>query len=146
MIWATYSNSCIGLQSTRFFCPWISPDKISEVGSHSLLLGIFPTQGSNLGLPHCRQILYHLNHRKVYHYHKSYFHATHSGFPNGTSGKESACQCRRHIRVQSLSWENPPEEGMATHSHILAWRIPWTEGPHRLWSIGSQRARMTEAT
>ena len=63
VIWATYSNSCIGLQSTRFFCPWNSPDKISEVGSHSLLLGIFPTQGLNLGLPHCRQILYHLSHQ-----------------------------------------------------------------------------------
>ena len=33
------------------------------MGSHSLLQGIFPTQGPNLGLPHCRQILYHLNHQ-----------------------------------------------------------------------------------
>ena len=38
-------------------------------------------------------------------------------------------------------WENPLEEGMATHSSILAWRIPWTEEPGRLWSIGSQRVR-----
>ena len=41
--------------------------------------------------------------------------------------------------VQSLSWEDPLEEGMATHSRILAWRIPWTEEPGRLQSIGSQR-------
>ena len=41
--------------------------------------------------------------------------------------------------VQSLSWEDPLEEGMATHSSILAWRIPWTEEPGGLQSEGSQR-------
>jgi len=35
-------------------------------------------------------------------------------------------------RVQSLGWEDPLEEGMATHSSILAWRIPWTEEPDGL--------------
>ena len=40
---------------------------------------------------------------------------------------------------QSLGWEDPLEEGMATHSSILAWRIPWTEEPAGLQSIGSQR-------
>ena len=39
-----------------------SPDKNTGVGHHSLLQGISPTQGSNLGLLHCRQMLYHLNH------------------------------------------------------------------------------------
>ena len=43
-------------------------------------------------------------------------------------------------RVPSLGWEDPLEEGMATHSSILAWRIPWTEEPGRLHSMGSQRA------
>ena len=43
------------------------------------------------------------------------------------------------IRVQSLGGEDPLEEGMATYSSILAWRIPWTEEPGRLQSIGSQR-------
>ena len=42
--------------------------------------------------------------------------------------------------VQSLSWEDLLEKGMATHSSILAWRIPWTEEPGRLQSIGLQRA------
>ena len=42
--------------------------------------------------------------------------------------------------VQSLSGENPLERGMATHSSILAWRIPWTEEPDRPQSMGSQRA------
>ena len=41
--------------------------------------------------------------------------------------------------VQSLGQEDPLEEGMATHSDILAWRIPWTEEPGRLQSMGSQR-------
>ena len=45
------------------------------------------------------------------------------------------------VWVQSLGRQDPLEKGMATHSGILAWRIPWTEEPVRLQSIGSQRAR-----
>ena len=41
--------------------------------------------------------------------------------------------------VQSLGWEDPLEEEMATHSSILAWEIPWTEEPGGLQSTGSQR-------
>ena len=41
--------------------------------------------------------------------------------------------------VQSLGWEDALEEGMATHSSILAWRIPWTEQPSGQQSMGSQR-------
>ena len=41
--------------------------------------------------------------------------------------------------VRSLVWEDPLEEGMATHSSILAWGIPWTEEPGRVHSMGSQR-------
>ena len=44
-------------------------------------------------------------------------------------------------QVQFLDWEDPLEKGMATHSSILAWRIPWTEEPGKLWSMGSQRVR-----
>ena len=42
------------------------------------------------------------------------------------------------MQVQSLGQEDPLEEGMATHSSILAWRIPWTEEPGVLWSIQLQ--------
>ena len=51
------------------------------------------------------------------------------GFLSGAGGKEPACQCRRLKRwgVRPLDWEDPLEEGMRTHSSILAWRIPWTE-------------------
>ena len=44
-------------------CPWDSPGKKTGVGSHSLLHGIFPTQGSIQSLPHSRQTLYHLSHQ-----------------------------------------------------------------------------------
>ena len=45
----------------------------------------------------------------------------------------------QEIQVRSLDWEDPLEEGMATHSSILAWRTPRTEDPGGLRSIGSQR-------
>ena len=48
-----------GPQAPKLLCPWDSPGKNSGVGCHFLLQGIFPTQGSNPGLLHCRQILYH---------------------------------------------------------------------------------------
>ena len=47
----------------------------------------------------------------------------------------------KETRVQSLGWEDPLEKGMATHSSILAWRIPRTEEPGGLQSMGSQRVR-----
>ena len=43
--------------------------------------------------------------------------------------------------LRSLSWEDPLEEGMATHSSIRAWRISWTEEPGGLPSTGSERVR-----
>ena len=55
------------------------------------------------------------------------------GFPGGARGKESTCQCRRQeMQVQFLGGEDPLEEDTATHSSILAWTIPWTEGSGRL--------------
>ena len=50
----------------------------------------------------------------------------------------------RETQVQSLGWEDLLEEGMATHSSILAWRIPWTEEPGRLQSMGSKEPDMME--
>jgi len=51
------------LQLHGLYNPWTSPGQNTGVGSISLLQGIFPTQGSNPGLPHCRQILYQLSHK-----------------------------------------------------------------------------------
>ena len=50
----------------------------------------------------------------------------------------------RETWIQSLGWEDPLEEGMANHSSIFAWRIPWTEGPGRLQSMGRKQSDMTE--
>ena len=44
------------------------------------------------------------------------------------------------IQVRFLGQKDPPEKGMATHSSILAWKMPWTEEPGRLQSMGSQTA------
>ena len=61
--------------------------------------------------------------------------------PSGASGKEPTFQYRRHkrCRFSPLNREDPLEESMATHSSVLAWRIPWTEEPGGLWSIELQR-------
>ena len=48
--------------------------------------------------------------------------------------------------VPSLGWEDSLEEGTATHASILAWRIPWTEEPSGLSSLGLQRVATTETT
>ena len=45
----------------------------------------------------------------------------------------------QETRVRSVGWKDPLEKGMATHSSILAWRIPWTEEPGGLQSTGLQR-------
>ena len=52
-------------------------------------------------------------------------------FPRRCSGKETTCQGRRHQRCEFDPWigKIPPEEGMATHSSIFAWKTPWTEKP-----------------
>ena len=44
-----------------------------------------------------------------------------------------------NTQIRSLGWEDPLEKGMATHSSILTWIIPWTEEPSGLQSMGSQR-------
>ena len=55
-------------------------------------------------------------------------------FSGGSDTKESAW-------VLSLGWEDPLEKGMAIHSSILAWRIPWTDKSGGLQSMGSERVR-----
>ena len=58
----TLCDPC-GLQFARLLCLWNSPGKNTGMGCHSLLKGIFPSQGSNPGVLHCRQILYCLSHQ-----------------------------------------------------------------------------------
>ena len=62
------------------------------------------------------------------------------GFPGSSVAKNLPMkQEPQESKVLSLCWEDPLEEAMATHSSILAWRIPWTEEPGGLQSMGSQR-------
>ena len=64
------------------------------------------------------------------------------GFTGVSVSKESlSVQETQETQVQSLGWEDPLEEKMATHSSVLAWEMPWTEKPGRLQSTGSQRVR-----
>ena len=74
------------LQTDSLLYEPLGKPKNTGVGSHSLLQGIFPTQGSNPGLPHCRQILYQLSHK---------------GSP---SGKEPTRQCRRRMKQGFSPW------------------------------------------
>ena len=82
-----------GLQPARLLCPWDFPGNCTGVDCHFLLQGIFPTQGSNPGLPHCRQTLYRLSHQgspirtKV----KLKLRLLVGRLPYSSDGKESAC-------------------------------------------------------
>ena len=84
------------------------------VGCHAFLQGIFQSQGLNLSLLRLKQSFNSLS-------------------------KESPCNAGDLGSI--LSQEDPLEEGMATHSSILAWRIPWTEESGGLQSMGLQRVR-----
>ena len=59
------------------------------------------------------------------------------GFPGGSAVKNLPAM--QETRVQSLGWEDPLEEGMPTHSSVLAWRIPWAEKPDGLHSPYSRK-------
>ena len=52
---------------------------------------------------------------------------------------ERTCLSTQETQVRSLGWEDPREKEMTTHSSILAWRIPWTQEPGELQSMGSHR-------
>ena len=78
----------------------------------------------------------------VLEHHMLYYGA--GGLPWSLSGKKkkkkkkSTCQCRRH-EFDPFFWEDLQEKEMAYHPNILAWKMPWTEGPGRLQSMGSHR-------
>ena len=57
-------------------------------------------------------------------------------FPGGSEVKASTSNAGDPSSIPGLGWEDPLEEDMATHSNILAWRIPWMEKPSRLLSMG----------
>ena len=72
------------------------------------------------------------------------FFLSYLGLPGGTSSKEPTCHCKKHKRGGFDLWVE--KEEMATHSSILAWRMPWTEKPGRLRVHRVAESDTTEAT
>ena len=131
-----------------------------EVGSHSLLQGIFSTQGSNPGLLYCRQVLYSLSHQgsrlDIYWKLKqrkpkqnphilnecvltmlwlsawNHLWRFSHGRTSLVAQKVKHLPTVRGTQVQSLGQEDLLKKEMATHSSILAWKISWTEVPDEL--------------
>ena len=75
---------------------------------------------------------------------KTFYFVLGGGFPGDSAVKNPLTM--QETQVQSLGQEDPLEEGMATHSSIFAWRIPWTEEPGGLQSWGRKEPDTTEAT
>ena len=96
-----------GLQPTRLLGPWDFPGMNTRMGCHFLLQGIFPTQGSNPGLPHCRQTLYRPSYQG--------------------SQLIKNLPAMQETLVRFLGQEDPLEKGQATHSSILGlpWQLSW---------------------
>ena len=77
----------------------------------------------------------------------AFLHITIQGSPHSSIGEESACNVGDPSSIPGLGrspgWEDPLKKEMATHSSILAWRIPWTEEPGRLQSMRLQESDTT---
>ena len=101
--------------AARLLCPWASPGRNTGLDFHFLLQRIFPTQGSNLRLLHCRWILYQWATREA----------------------------RKHLgkTIILAVAKSQLEKAMAPHSSTLAWKIQWMEEPGRLQSMWSLRVR-----
>ena len=135
---------------------WNFPGKNTGAGCHFLLQGIFPTQGSNLGLLHCRQTLYCLSHQgslvEIVLL-SSFcllrcFTCQEKGFAAGASGKEPVCQSRRPKGYRFYPWigkmpwkraEQPPPVFMPGESHGQRSLVSYSP-----WSC--KESDMTEAT
>ena len=132
-----------------------SPGKNTGVGCHDLLQGILPTQGSNPGLPHCRCILYCLSHQgslRIWEW-VAYRFGEGNGTPLQYSCLENpmdggawwaavhgVTKSQTQLSAFTFTFQfHALEKEMATHSSVLAWRIPGTGEPVGLPSMGSHR-------
>ena len=119
------------LQHYGLYSPWNSPGQNIGIGSHSLLQGIFPTQGSNPGLPHCRWFLYKLSHKgspRILEW-VAYSFSRGSSWPRNQikdPALQGLLQCRQIL--YQLSYQgNPSERGQSQKT--TSWMIPfmWKE-------------------
>ena len=114
--------------------PWDFPGKTTGVGWHSLLQRIFPTQGSNLALPHCRQTLYHLSHQGSMFIGKQLLKGIREkqqqqiimDFPGGSDGKASACNAGDPGSTPGLG--RSPGEGKCYPLQYLCLENPMDRG------------------
>ena len=108
-----------GLGPARLLCPWNSPGKNTGVCCHALLQGIFPTQGSNLGLLLCRQILYRLSHQ----------HSWRSPLTRPRASQFSSVQSLSHVWLFGTPWivgwvtsgQKTTKEGVPPHPSADNW-------------------------
>ena len=113
-----------GPRPTRLLRPWDSPSKNTRVGSHALLQGYlpYPEIEPTSSVSPALQV---------------------DSLPVEPLGKLLVSQKVKNLPVmqetQVAGQEDPLKKGMATHSSIIAWRIPWTAEPGGLQSLGSQR-------
>ena len=118
-------------------CPWNSLGKNTGVGCHFILQGIFPIQGSNLGLPHCRQILYHLSHQWSPEQHYNNIIYKDVNYPKVTiNPKESHSKYQQGLVVAScfhslkglsrgLRGQRILLPVQETRVRSLGWKMPW---------------------
>ena len=143
-----------GLQPTRCSCPWDLPGNSTGVGCHCLLC-----EGSLVFPFCCFPLFICIDHwRKLSYFSLQFFGTLHSNGCISFSPLPFASlftvvaqtvkrlSTMRETQVQSLDSEDPLEKETAIHSSTIAWKIPWTEEPGRLQSVGSQRVGHNWAT
>ena len=131
-----------------------SPGKNTRVGRLFLLQGIFLTRESTWGLPHCTWILYQLSYQGSPRILESIAYSLSRGTSRLRNWIRVSCTAggfftrwatRKTLQCRDLGsipgTEDPLEKAVATHSSIPVWRIPWTEEPGELQSMGLQRVR-----
>ena len=106
------------LQPHGLYSPWNSPGQKTGMGSLSLLQGIFPTQGSNPGLPHCRQILYQLSHREAQEYGVGSLSLLQRIFLTQKSN-------RGHLHCRQILYQLSYQESAITHTHTHTAAPTW---------------------
>ena len=115
-----YSPSCLLQHYLKLLlCPWDSPGKNTGMGCHALLQGIFRTQGSNLGLLHCGQILYHLSHQG------SPFKIRHGNYLCPSVDDWIKCGMCTHIHTHTLEYYSAMKRRKSCHlqQHGLTLRV-----------------------
>ena len=127
------------LQPHGLYSPWNSSDQNTGVGSLSLFRWIFPTQGSRPPAlqedslpaePQGKQLTLLV-----------FFQGLTLGRTSLVAQMVKRLSTMQETQVGSHGQEDPLEKEMAAHSSTIAWKIPWTEEPGRLQSMGSQRVR-----